>query len=190
MSSGAPSPALDRERALALLHEYTQSESLRKHALAVEACCRAYAPEGERELWGLTGLLHDFDYERWPHTPQHPLEGNKILRGLGYPEPLLHAILAHCEQTGAKRESPLDITLFACDELAGFLTACALVKPNRTLAEVETASVKRKLKDKAFARSVNRADIEQGARELGLPIEDHIGHCLLAMQAVAPALGL
>lgn len=188
--SAAPS----REQALALLHEYTQSESLRKHALAVEACCRAYVPadedEAERALWGLAGLLHDFDYERWPQVPDHPLQGNQILTALGYPEPLRHAILAHCEQTGVKRESPLDKTLFACDELAGFLTACALVKPSRSLAEVEPAGVRRKLKDKAFARSVSRADIEQGAQELGLPLEQHIATCLEAMRAIAPALGL
>lgn len=179
-----------RGQALALLHEYTHSENLRKHALAVEACVRAYAPADERELWGLAGLLHDFDYERWPNLPDHPLEGNKILTQLGYPETVRHAILAHCEQTGAKRESPLDKTLFACDELAGFLTACALVKPNRSLAEVEPASVQRKLKDKAFARSVSRADIQQGALELGVPLEQHIATCLEAMRAVAPALGL
>lgn len=181
---------LDREAALALLHEYTQSESLRKHALAVEACCRAYAPESERELWGLTGLLHDFDYERWPNLPDHPLQGNKILTELGYPESLRHAILAHCEQTGAKRESPLDKTLFACDELSGFLTACALVKPSRSIAEVEPASVRRKLKDKAFARSVSRDDITRGAEELGLPLEDHIANCLAALRSIAPSLGL
>ncbi|HEY8055279.1 MAG TPA: HD domain-containing protein [Terriglobales bacterium] len=181
---------LSREAALALLHEYTQSESLRKHALAVEACCRSYAPAGEEELWGCTGLLHDFDYERWPTLPDHPLEGNKILTALGYPEPMLHAILAHCEHTGVKRETPLDKTLFACDELAGFLTACALVKPGKSLAEVEPSSVKRKMKDKAFARSVSRADIEQGAAELGLPLEEHMARCLTAMRAIAPALGL
>lgn len=181
---------LDREAALALLHEYTQSESLRKHALAVEACCRAYAPESERELWGLTGLLHDFDYERWPNLPDHPLQGNKILTELGYPESLRYAILAHCEQTGAKRESPLDKTLFACDELSGFLTACALVKPSRSIAEVEPASVRRKLKDKAFARSVSRDDITRGAEELGLPLEDHIANCLAALRSIAPSLGL
>ncbi|MGH9394954.1 MAG: HD domain-containing protein [Terriglobales bacterium] len=183
-----------REQALALLREYTQSESLRKHALAVEACCRSYVPDGasaeERELWGLTGLLHDFDYERWPNLPDHPLQGNKILTELGYPERLRHAILAHCEQTGAKREAALDKTLFACDELSGFLTACALVKPSRSLAEVEPAGVRRKLKDKAFARSVSRADIEQGALELGLPLEQHIAHCLEAMRTVAASLGL
>jgi len=181
-----------REQALALLHEYTQSESLRKHALAVEACCRAYAPaEADQiELWGLAGLLHDFDYERWPQVPDHPLQGNQILTALGYPEPLRHAILAHCEQTGVKRASALDKALFACDELAGFLTACALVKPNRSLAEVEPDGVRRKLKDKAFARSVSRADIEQGARELGLPLQQHIATCLEAMRAIAPALGL
>ncbi|MGN6591442.1 MAG: HD domain-containing protein [Terriglobales bacterium] len=182
--------ALDRDAALALLHEYTLSESLRKHALAVEACCRAYAPAGEEELWGCTGLLHDFDYERWPTLPDHPLEGNKILTALGFPETLRHAILAHCEHTGVKRESPLDITLFACDELSGFLTACALVKPGKTLAEVEPSSVRRKMKDKAFARSVSRADIELGAVELGLPLEQHIARCLAAMRAIAPSLGL
>jgi predicted hydrolase (HD superfamily) len=181
---------LSRDAALALLHEYTQSESLRKHALAVEACCRSYAPAGEEELWGCTGLLHDFDYERWPTLPDHPLEGNKILTALGYPEPLRHAILAHCEHTGVKRETPLDKTLFACDELSGFLTACALVKPNKSLAEVESAGVKRKMKDKAFARSVSRADIELGATELGLPLDDHIARCLAAMRSIAPALGL
>lgn len=179
-----------REQALALLHEYTHSDSLRKHALAVEACCRAYAPAHEQELWGLTGLLHDFDYERWPNLPDHPLQGNKILTELGYPEALRHAILAHCEQTGAKRESALDKTLFACDEISGFLTACALVKPSKSLAEVEAAGVRRKLKDKAFARSVSRADIEQGALELGLPLDEHIANCLAALRSVAGALGL
>lgn len=180
----------DRASALALLHEYTLSESLRKHALAVEACCRAYAPESERDLWGITGLLHDFDYERWPNLPDHPLQGNKILADRGYPEALRHAILAHCEQTGAKRESPLDKTLFACDELSGFLTACALVKPSKSIAEVEPASVRRKLKDKAFARSVSRDDIRRGAEELGLALEDHIANCLAALRAIAPSLGL
>ena len=170
--SAAPS----RAEALALLHEYTQSESLRKHALAVEACCLAYAPADpeERQLWSLAGLLHDFDYERWPNLPDHPLQGSRILAERGYPDRVRHAILAHCEATGAKRESALDKTLFACDELAGFLTACALVKPGKSLAEVEPAGVRRKLKDKAFARSVSRADIEQGALELGLPLEQHI----------------
>ncbi|MGH9468333.1 MAG: HD domain-containing protein [Terriglobales bacterium] len=180
----------DRTAALALLHEYTQSESLRKHALAVEACCRAYAPDGERELWGMTGLLHDFDYERWPNLPDHPLQGNKILSELGYAEPLRHAILAHCEQTGVGRESALDKTLFACDELSGFLTACALVKPSRSIAEVEPAGVRRTLKDKAFARSVSREDITRGAEELGMPLDEHIGRCLAALRSIAPALGL
>jgi len=180
-----------REQSLALLHEYTQSESLRKHALAVEACCSFYAPEAERELWATTGLLHDFDYERWPQLPEHPLEGNKILRQLGYPEAMLHAILGHAsEATGVKRESRLDVVLFACDELSGFLTACALVKPSRSLAEVEPAGVRRKMKDKPFARSVSRSDIETGAAELGLPLDEHIANCLTAMRAIAPQLGL
>ncbi len=181
-----------RQQALALLHEYTRSESLRKHALAVEACVRAYARRlgGEEELWGVTALLHDFDYERWPEPPQHPMEGHRILTELGYPEEIRHAILAHADYTGVPRVSPLDKVLFACDELAGFITACALVKPNKSLAEVEAASVKRKLKDKAFARSVSRDDIQRGAEELGLPLEEHIAFCLAAMQSVAPALGL
>ncbi len=181
-----------RDQALALLHEYTHSESLRKHALAVEACVRGYARRlgGDEELWSITALLHDFDYERWPDPPHHPLEGNRILTELGYPEALRHAILAHADYTGVARESPLDKVLFACDELAGFITACALVKPNKSLSEVEAASVKRKLKDKAFARSVSREDIVRGAEELGLPLEQHIANCLEAMQAAAPALGL
>lgn len=181
---------VSRTAALALLHEYTQSESLRKHALAVEACVRAYAPPDAADFWGITGLLHDFDYERWPQVPDHPLQGNRILTELGYPEAMRHAILAHCDLTGAKRESPLDIALFACDELSGFLTACALVKPSRTLAEVTPESVLRKLKDKPFARSVSRADIDQGARELQIPLPQHIGTCLEAMRAIAPELGL
>ncbi|MGH9488675.1 MAG: HD domain-containing protein [Terriglobales bacterium] len=180
----------DHAAALALLYQHTQSQSLRHHAFAVEACCRAYAPEAERELWGMAGLLHDFDYERWPSLPDHPLQGNQILTQLGYPEPLRRAILAHCEQTGVRRESPLDKTLFACDELAGFLTACALVKPSKKLTDVELPSIRRKLKDKAFARGVNRADIDRGAAELELPLDTHILNCLRAMQAIAPTLGL
>ena len=173
---------MNRPDALALLQEYTQSESLRKHALAVEACMRAYAvrfaePE---ELWGITGLLHDFDYERWPDQPDHPLKGSEILAGLGYPDEMRNAILGHCHYTGVARESRLAKSLFACDELAGFLTACALVKPGKTLAEVEVDSVRRKLKDKAFARSVSRDDIYKGAEELGLPLEQHIEFCLAA----------
>jgi putative nucleotidyltransferase with HDIG domain len=180
-----------------LLCEYTQSESLRKHALAVEACMRAYAQRfgAEADLWATAGLLHDFDYEKWPNEghradAEHPFEGSKILRERGYPEQIIHAILAHADYTGVSRLSPLDHTLFACDELAGFLTACALVKPSKSLREVEAASVKRKLKDKAFARGVNREDVHKGAEELGLPLEEHIANCIDAMRGIAEQLDL
>ena len=187
----------NRDDAWGLLCEYTQSESLRKHALAVEACVRAYARKrGEdEELWGLAALLHDFDYERWPNaehhpTQEHPYEGSKILRERGYPEEMIHAILGHADYSGVVRLSALDHTLFACDELAGFLTACALIKPSKSIHEVETASVKKKLKDKAFARGVSREDVYTGAQELGVPLEDHIGFCIEAMRGSAAALGL
>lgn len=186
-----------REDAWKLLCEYTQSESLRKHALAVEACVRAYARKNsaDEELWGRTALLHDFDYERWPNAEhhadkEHPAQGSSVLREHGYPEEMIHAILSHADYTAVKRESALDHTLFACDELAGFLTACALIKPSKKIAEVEAASVKKKLKDKAFARGVNRDDVRRGAEELGIPLEEHIATCIAAMQAVANELGL
>lgn len=186
-----------REEAWKLLCEYTQNENLRKHALAVEACVRAYARKqgADEELWGQAALLHDFDYERWPNAEhhadkEHPAEGTRILRERGYPEEMIHAILAHADYTGVKRESALDRTLFACDELAGFLTACALVKPSKKIAEVEAASVKKKLKDKAFARGVNRDDVRVGAEELGVPLEEHIAFCVEAMRGVADRLGL
>src|SRR5579862_7407223 len=189
--------ALNREEAWSLLCEYTQSESLRKHALAVEACVRAYARKNgaDEELWGITALLHDFDYERWPNaehhpTQEHPYEGSKILREKGYPEEMIHAILGHADYSGVARLSALDHALFACDELAGFLTACALIKPSKSIHEVETASVKKKLKDKAFARGVNRDDVYKGAEELGVPLEEHIAFCIEALRAVAPQLGL
>ncbi|MGB7025614.1 MAG: HDIG domain-containing metalloprotein [Candidatus Acidiferrales bacterium] len=186
-----------REEAWKLLCEYTQGENLRKHALAVEACVRAYARKqgADEELWGRAALLHDFDYERWPNAEhhadkEHPAEGSRILRERGYPEEMIHAILAHADYTGVKRESALDRTLFACDELAGFLTACALVKPSKKIAEVEAVSVKKKLKDKAFARGVNREDVRMGAEELGVPLEEHIAFCVGAMRGVADQLGL
>jgi putative nucleotidyltransferase with HDIG domain len=187
----------NRDDAWALLCEYTQSESLRKHALAVEACVRAYSRKlgGEESTWGLAALLHDFDYERWPNaehhpTKEHPYEGCQILRQRGYSEELIHAILGHAEYSGVPRVSPLDHALFACDELAGFLTACALIKPSKSIHEVETASVKKKLKDKAFARGVNRDDVYKGAEELGVPLDDHIAFCVEALRAIAPQLGL
>ncbi|HVB57273.1 MAG TPA: HDIG domain-containing protein [Candidatus Acidoferrales bacterium] len=188
---------VNRNDAWSLLCEYTQSESLKKHALAVEACVRAYARKlgGDEELWGLAALLHDFDYERWPNadhhpTSEHPYEGSKILRERGYPEEIIHAILGHANYSGVERVAPLDHVLFACDELAGFLTACALIKPSKSIREVETASVKKKLKDKAFARGVSRDDVYKGAEELGLPLDEHISFCIAALRTVATDLGL
>lgn len=186
-----------REDAWKLLCEYTQSESLRKHGLAVEACVRAYARNNgaDEELWGRAALLHDFDYERWPNAEhqadqEHPAQGSSVLREHGYPEEMIHAILSHADYTDVKRVSALDHTLFACDELAGFLTACALIKPSKKIAEVEAASVKKKLKDKAFARGVNRDDVRRGAEELGVPLDEHIATCIAAMQSIANDLGL
>jgi putative nucleotidyltransferase with HDIG domain len=186
-----------REDAWRLLCEYTQNENLRRHALGVEACVRAYARKfnADEELWGMAALLHDFDYERWPNqehssTSGHPVQGSLILRQAGYPEELIHAILAHADYTGVARTSHLDHALFACDELSGFLVACALVKPTRSLHDVETASVKKKMKDKAFARGVNREDIRQGAEELGLSIDEHITFCIEAMRGIAGEIGL
>jgi putative nucleotidyltransferase with HDIG domain len=183
---------MNRELAWGLLCEYTQSESLRKHMLAVEACMRAYARKfGEdEETWGITGLLHDFDYEKYPTPQEHPFVGNKILKERGYPEDVRRAILSHAEYSGVKRESKMEKTLFACDELAGFITATALVKPSKSLAEVEAKSVRKKMKDKAFARSVSRDDIINGAADLGVELEEHIAFCIEAMKGIAAELGL
>lgn len=187
----------NRADAWNLLCEYTQGESLRKHALAVEACLRAYARKlgAEEETWALAGLLHDFDYERWPNaelhpTQEHPYAGSLILRERDYPEEIITAILGHANYSGVPRVTPLDKTLFACDELAGFLTACALIKPSKSVHEVETASVKKKLRDKAFARGVSRDDVYKGAQELGVPLEEHIAFCIEALRTIAPELGL
>jgi putative nucleotidyltransferase with HDIG domain len=187
----------NREEAWALLCEYTQNENLRKHSLAVEACVRAYARKNNADeaLWGIAALLHDFDYERWPndaHSPteEHPSGGSDILRQRGYPEELIRAIVSHADYCNVPRETLLEHTLFACDELAGFLTACSLVKPSKSIFEVEPDSVKRKLKDKAFARGVNRDDVRKGAEELGIPIEEHIAFCIAAMRDAADELGL
>jgi len=181
-----------REAGWCLLTEFTQSESLRKHALAVEACMRAYARKAgaDEELWGLVGLIHDFDYERYPSAQEHPYKGNEILKERGYSDDVRRAIMSHAEYTGVSRETALEKTLFACDELAGFITACALVKPGKSLAEVEAGSVRKKMKDKAFARSVNRSDIIQGAAELGVDLEQHIAFCIEAMRNIAGELGL
>jgi putative nucleotidyltransferase with HDIG domain len=183
---------MNRESAWGLLTEYTQSESLRKHALAVEACMRAYARKlgGDEELWGITGLLHDFDYERWPSPQDHPFRGNQILAEQGWPEQIRRAILSHAEYSGVPRLSPMEKALFACDELAGFITAAALVKPGKSLAELDAKSVRKKMKDKAFARSVSREDIVKGAAELGVDLDEHITFCIEAMKTVAPQLGL
>jgi len=182
----------DRASAWCLLTEFTQSESLRKHALAVEACMRAYAKKlGEnQELWGVVALLHDFDYERYPRLEDHPYKGNEILKERGWPEEIRRAIMSHAEYTGVARDTPMEKALFACDELAGFITAVALVKPGKSLAEVEAKSVRKKMKDKAFARSVNRNDIVNGAAELGVDLEEHIGFCIDAMKRIAEKLGL
>src|SRR6266404_3853302 len=182
----------DRERAWGLLTEFTQSESLRKHALAVEACMRAYARKmgGDENLWGVVGLLHDFDYEKWPSLDDHPYKGNEILKERGYSNEVRRAIMSHAEYTGVTRDSLMEKALFACDELAGFITACALVKPGKALAEVEPKSVRKKMKDKAFARSVKREDIVNGAADLGVELEEHIAFCIEAMKGIAGELGL
>jgi putative nucleotidyltransferase with HDIG domain len=186
-----------RDEAWKLLCEHTQSDSLRKHMLAVEACLRAYARKfgADEELWSITGLLHDFDYERWPNsdhhpTQEHPYEGSKILRECGYPEEMIRAILSHADYSGVARESQLEHTLFACDELAGFLTACAYVRPSKSILDLQVDSVKRRLKDKAFARGVNREDVRKGAEELGIPLEEHIAFCIEALRSAAGSLGL
>ncbi len=183
---------LDRSQAWDLLCEYTQSESLRKHMLAVEACMRAYARKfrEDENKWGITGLLHDFDYEKYPTPAEHPFVGNKILEERGYPEEVRRAILSHADYSGVKRESRMEKTLYACDEVSGFITASALVKPNKSLAEVEAKSVRKKMKDKAFARSVNRDDIINGAADLGVDLEEHIAFCIEAMKGIAAELGL
>ena len=183
---------IDRSSAWNLMCEYTQSESLRKHMQAVEACMRAYARKyGEdEEKWGITGLLHDFDYEKYPTQQEHPFVGNKILEERGYPEEIRRAILSHADYSGVKRESKMEKVLYACDELAGFITASALVKPNKSLAEVEAKSVRKKMKDKAFARSVNRDDIINGADQLGVELDAMIAEVIEALRQNADALGL
>jgi putative nucleotidyltransferase with HDIG domain len=186
-----------RDRALQLMHEYTASDALRKHMYAVEIAMRAMAERtGEDpEVWGLVGLLHDFDYERYPnagHSPteEHPAEGVRILAGQGFPEPLQRAILGHANYCGVPRDTPLAQALFAVDELAGFLVACALVRPSRSLQDLEVSSVKKKLKDKAFARGVSRDDVVRGAEELGVPLDEHIAFVLGALRPHERTLGL
>jgi len=190
-----------RAAAWELLTEFTQSESLRKHALAVEACMRACARKfaagssqessaEEEDLWGIVGLIHDFDYDRWPSLDDHPYQGNAILKERGWPEVISRAVMSHAEYTGVTRDSLMEKALFACDELAGFITAVALIKPSKSLAEVDVKSVRKRMKDKAFARKVNRDDIINGAAELGVDLDEHIALCIAAMKAIAAALGL
>jgi predicted hydrolase (HD superfamily) len=195
---------ITREAAWELLTEFTQSESLRKHALAVEACMRACArkfgsgspdvtkdvTEGDENLWGIVGLLHDFDYDRWPSLEDHPYKGNEILKERGYSDDIRRAIMSHAEYTGVTRDTPMEKALFACDELAGFITAVALIKPGKSLAEVDTKSVRKRMKDKAFARKVNRDDIIQGAAALGVDLDEHIAFCIEALKPIADKLGL
>jgi predicted hydrolase (HD superfamily) len=192
-----------RESAWGLLTEFTQSESLRKHAMAVEACMVAYAERyarehnlGEdearelREKYSVTGLLHDFDYEKYPSAEEHPFVGSKILAERGWPEDVRRAILSHANYSGVSRDSHMEKALFACDELAGFITATALVKPSKSIQEVDAKSIRKKMKDKAFARSVSREDIVNGAAELGLDLDEHITFCIEAMKQVADKLGI
>ena len=186
-----------RDEALAIMHEYTASDSLRKHMLSVEAAMRAYAEKFGEDVdrWGIAGLIHDFDYERFPnnaHSPteEHPAEGVRILRARGFPEDILEAILGHANYSGVPRVSRMAKTLYAVDELTGLITATALVRPSRSVMEVEARSVRKKMKDKAFARGVNRDDVIEGAADLGVDLDEHIAFVIVAMQAVAGTLGL
>ena len=196
---------IDRETAWCLLTEFTLSESLRKHALAVEACMRACSRKfadgsgnaeasalgisGE-DLWGIVGLVHDFDYEKYPSLDDHPYKGNEILKERGWPEVITRAVMSHAEYTGVTRDTPMEKALFACDELAGFITAVALIKPGKSLAEVDAKSVRKRMKDKAFARKVNREDIITGAAALCVDLDEHIAFCIEALQGIAGKLGL
>ncbi len=192
MSPAAAAVTLSREAAWALLTEFTHSDSLRKHARAVEASMRAYADRFHEdvETWGVAGMLHDFDYEMHPHAPHHPVKGAEILLARGVPPPVVYAILSHADYSGMPRVARLDRALYACDELTGFVHACALVRPGRSLVGLEPASVRKKLKDKAFARTVNRDDVYRGAAELGVDLDAHIAFVVAALVPVAPDIGL
>ncbi|MCA1817523.1 MAG: HDIG domain-containing protein [Acidobacteria bacterium] len=184
-----------REEAWELLCEYTKGDSLRRHALAVEAAMRAAAArygggDADADEWGMAGMLHDFDYEMFPTMEEHPFKGNEIMRGRGYPEQIRRAIMGHATYTNVPRDTPMAKALFATDELCGFLVACALVRPDKSLDNLEVKSVKKKLKDKAFARSVNREDIYQGVEELGVPLEEHIQFVIDALRPVQGEIGL
>ena len=183
---------MSRDSAFELLQQHTTSDSLIKHMLAVEACMRAYAVKfGEDEAkWGIVGLLHDFDYEMHPNPPDHPEKGAAILKANGYPDDVIYAIRSHAEYTGCPRNSRMDKTLFACDELAGFITAVTLVRPDKKIRGLEPRSVRKKMKDKAFARSVNRDDIVRSAQELDVELDEHIAFCIRAMEGASERLGL
>jgi putative nucleotidyltransferase with HDIG domain len=183
---------MNREAAWALVQEWTTSESLRKHMLAVDAAVRGYARlYGEDETgWGIVALLHDFDYERFPDVGHHPFEGVKVLRELGYPDWVTRAILSHADYSGVARESRLEKVLYACDEMAGFVTAAALVRPSKSVLDLEASSVLKRMKDKAFAKAVSRDDLRRGAEELGLPLGEHVGNVIQFLRVEADALGL
>ena len=183
---------VSREAAWALLTEFTQNENLQKHALAVEAAVRGYARlwGEDEEAWGVTALLHDFDYERYPDLADHPFKGAEILRERGYPEWLVRAVLSHADHTGVARETRLEHTLFACDEMAGFVTAAALIRPSKSLLDLEAKSVVKRMKEKAFARAVNRDDLRRGAEEIGVPLDTHVENVIAFMRDRAEALGL
>ncbi|MCX6553179.1 MAG: HDIG domain-containing protein [Acidobacteria bacterium] len=183
---------MSRESAWALVTEFTQNENLRKHALAVEAAVRGYARlfGEDEEAWGVTALLHDFDYDRYPDLADHPFKGAEILRERGYAEWLVRAVLSHADHTQVARESRLEHVLFACDEMAGFVTAAALVRPSKSLLDLEANSVVKRMKEKAFARAVNRDDLRRGAEEIGLPLNDHVANVIAFMRAKADDLGL
>jgi len=183
---------LSREQAWGLVTEYTQSESLRKHMLGVEAAVRGYARHfGEDEDdWGAVALLHDFDYERYPDQQNHPFRGVEILKEKGYPDWVTRAILSHADYSGVTRDSRLEKTLYACDEMSGFVTACSLVRPSKSILDLEPASVMKRMKDKAFARAVSRDDLRKGAEELGLPLDQHITNVIAFMREQVDALGL
>jgi predicted hydrolase (HD superfamily) len=185
-------PMLSRERAWALVTEHVQSESLRKHLLGVEAAVRGYARAAgeDEEAWGFVALIHDFDYEKYPDRENHPFRGVEILQNLGYPEWVTRAVLSHADYTGVARQTPLEKTLFACDELSGFISAAALVRPSKSILDLEASSVVKRMKDKAFARAVPREDLRKGAEELGLPLEAHISNVIGFMRTQADALGL
>ncbi len=184
---------MDRQAAWELLTEYTQNESLLKHALAVEAALRAYASKNgdDPDAWGIVGLLHDFDYERYPSAEAgHPFKGAEVLRAKGYPDAMIKAVLSHADYSGVPRETPLEKTLFACDELCGFLVAASLVRPSKSILDLEASSVRKRMKDKAFARNVKREDIVKGAEGLGVDLNTHIAFVIQAMRGIADDLGL